>query len=231
MIIAIDGPSGSGKSTVARRIADELGFHYLDTGAMYRAVALVALRRGISPDDQANTAMIARDEPIEFGTSGPSSVSIGGVEVTSDIRTKEVDGAVSAVSACPDVRTALVTQQRRIAQGSNIVMEGRDIGTVVFPDAEVKVFLTASAQARAHRRCEQNRERGVGDTDEGALLAAMEARDVYDSTRETAPLRAASDAVIVDTSNLTIDQVVANIEALAEARRSGQRGPVDGQEG
>lgn len=220
MIIAIDGPAGSGKSTVAKIAAHNLGFQYLDTGAMYRAVALMALRRGIALEGGPDLVAIARDEPIVFGAFGGGSVSIGGVDVTDDIRTHEVDHAVSPVSACPEVRAALVDQQRAIAASNDIVMEGRDIGTVVFPDAELKIFLTASPEARAHRRSEQNIVRGIGDTDEGQLLDALVKRDEYDSTRKTAPLRPADDAVMLDTSDLSIDEVVECIVDLARSRKA-----------
>lgn len=220
MIIAIDGPAGSGKSTVAKIAAHNLGFQYLDTGAMYRAVALMALRRSVSLEGCSELIAIARDEPIEFGTFGGGSVSIGGVDVTDDIRTREVDHAVSPVSACPEVRAALVDQQRAIAASNDIVMEGRDIGTVVFPDADLKIFLTASPEARAHRRSEQNIVRGIGDTDENLLLDALAKRDEYDSMRKTAPLRPAEDAVMLDTSELSIDEVVRRIVDLALSRKN-----------
>jgi len=229
VIIAIDGPAGSGKSTVAKIVAHNLGFQYLDTGAMYRAVALVALSRGLDISGGDELVAIARDEPIAFGTFGGSSVSIGGMDVTDAIRTREVDLAVSPVSACPGVRAALTDQQRAIAEHEDIVMEGRDIGTVVFPQAELKVFLTASPEARAHRRSEQNIVRGIGDTDEQALLAALIARDEYDSSRATSPLKPASDAIILDTSDLSIDEVVDII--TGHARRLLDEGAAKVREG
>ena len=217
MIVAIDGPAGSGKSTVAKLSAHALKFQYLDTGAMYRAVAFRALQDGIDLEGGEDLIAIAKNEPIEFGTFGPNSVSIGGKEVTEAIRTREVDVAVSPVSACPEVREALVEQQRVIGKSTDIVMEGRDIGTVVFPNADLKIFLTASPEVRAHRRFEQNVLRGIGSTDEKEILAALIARDTYDSSRETAPLVRAEDAVEIDTSRLSIDEVVDKIVDLAQA--------------
>lgn len=218
MIIAIDGPAGSGKSTVAKIVAHRLGFKYLDTGAMYRAVAYRALEDGIDLTGGKALVDIAVNEVIEFGTFGGSSIAIGGKEVTQEIRTREVDAAVSPVSACPEVREALVEQQHAIGAKEDIVMEGRDIGTVVFPQAELKVFLTATPEARAHRRSEQNIVRGVGDTDEQVILEALKRRDAYDSTRKTAPLVCAADAVEIDTSDLSIDEVVDRIVSLARSR-------------
>ena len=223
MIIAIDGPAGSGKSTVAKQVARTLGFHYLDTGAMYRSVAAAALDAGADPTDADAAAGIARTQSIVFthepGNPIASAVSIGGRDVTREIRSAPVDAAVSAVSAHPAVREALVEQQRAIAADDDIVMEGRDIGTVVFPAAELKVFLTASAAERARRRAAQNAERGYGETDAQVLLAQMEERDRLDSTRATAPLKAADDAVRLDTTGLSIDEVCARIADLAREAR------------
>ena len=223
MIIAIDGPAGSGKSTVAKLVAQKLGFHYLDTGAMYRSVAWLALKRGVALDDVAAIAEIARTEPITFtheeGSPLPSGVAIAGEDVTRAIRTPEIDRAVSPVSAIGEVREALVEQQRTIAASNDIVMEGRDIGTVVFPDAEVKVFLSASAEERARRRAAQNAQRGFGETDEAAILADIIRRDKVDSTRDVAPLKPAEDAVSLDSTALTIDEVVEQIANLAASRQ------------
>ena len=222
MIVAIDGPAGSGKSTVAKIVARMLGFHYLDTGAMYRCIALLALERGIPLDDEAALEELARTERISFeheeGNPLPSGVSVAGADVTGSIRTGEVDRAVSPVSAVAGVREALVEQQRAIAASDDVVMEGRDIGTVVFPNAQVKVFLTADPQERARRRALQNVERGVGETDEAAILADILRRDEADSTRAVAPLRPAEDAVELNSTGLTIEQVCEQICALVRER-------------
>ncbi|MGN0037614.1 MAG: (d)CMP kinase [Coriobacteriales bacterium] len=222
MIIAIDGPAGSGKSTVAKQVAKMLGFHYLDTGAMYRSVAWLALERGVSLDDAEAVAQLAREEAITFthepGNPLPSGVAIAGCDVTLQIRTPRIDKAVSPVSAIPAVREALTQQQRAIAASENIVMEGRDIGTVVFPNAELKVFLTASAEERARRRALQNAERGFGETDQAAILADIIRRDQADSTRSVAPLCAAEDAVQLDTTGMGIDEVCEAIANLARRR-------------
>ena len=222
MIIAIDGPAGSGKSTVAKEVAKMLGFHYLDTGAMYRSIAWLALERGISLDDDEAVAQLARTETVVFsheeGNPLPSGVAIAGHDITLEIRTPRIDKAVSPVSAITAVREALTQQQRAIAASENIVMEGRDIGTVVFPRAELKVFLTASAQERARRRALQNAQRGFGETDEAAILADIIRRDEADSTRAVAPLRPAEDAVMLDTTGMGIDEVCAAIANLARRR-------------
>ena len=222
MIIAIDGPAGSGKSTVAKEVAKMLGFHYLDTGAMYRSIAWLALERGISLDDDEAVADLARTETVVFsheeGNPLPSGVAIAGHDITLEVRTPRIDKAVSPVSAIPAVREALTQQQRAIAASENIVMEGRDIGTVVFPRAELKVFLTASAEERARRRALQNAQRGFGETDEAAILADIIRRDEADSTRAVAPLRPADDAVMLDTTGMGIDEVCAAIANLARRR-------------
>lgn len=219
MIIAIDGPAGSGKSTVAKQVARMLGFQYLDTGAMYRCVAWYALEHDVALDDVDGLAAIALGQPIVF-THGekdgmPSRVSIGSIDVTGEIRTPRIDKAVSPVSAIQQVRSALVVQQREIAHENDVVMEGRDIGTVVFPNAEVKVFLTASPEERARRRAAQNRERGFGEVDEQAILEAIIARDEADSTRSVSPLKPADDARILDTTNMSIDEVCETIAQFA----------------
>jgi cytidylate kinase len=198
MLIAIDGPAGAGKSTVARAVARALGWTYLDSGAMYRAAALAALRGDPLP------------ERIELG----ARVRSDGVDVTDAIRTPEVTAQASEVAADPAVRERLVAMQRALIESGNWVAEGRDIGTVVAPGAEVKVFLTASPQERARRRAEQE-GRPVD-----AVLAEQEARDARDESREHSPLRAADDAVEVDTTGRSIDDVVAEIAALAKATRS-----------
>ncbi len=223
MIIAIDGPSGAGKSTVAKTVAKQLGFSCLDTGAMYRAVAWQAIQNGVAFDDAAALGEIAGNYEIEFGhVDGdpvPKRVFIGGIEVTQAIRTSEIDRAVSPVSAVPEVRAALLDQQRRIGNAGDYVVEGRDIGTTVFPQAEVKVFLTASNEERARRRVAQNAERGVGSTDYEEVLADLIRRDEADSSRAASPLKPAEDAVHIDSTAFTMEQVVEQIcDLAAEAR-------------
>jgi cytidylate kinase len=222
MIIAIDGPAGSGKSTVATLVARAMGFHYLDTGAMYRAVAWRALTQGVSPADETAVATIARENEITFahepGEPLPSRVFIAGEDVTAAIRTPEVDAAVSAASRHASVREAMVAQQRTLGEHEDIVVEGRDIGTVVFPAAELKVFLTASAEERARRRTEQQIAEGH-TVDAHAVHDAIVRRDEADSSREIAPLVAAGDAIVVDTTGMTIEQVVdAIVSQASEAR-------------
>ena len=221
MIIAIDGPSGAGKSTVAKAVARKLGFSCLDTGAMYRAVAWQAVQNGVPLDDDAALGEIARTYDIEFthqpGEPTPTGVSIGGSDVTAAIRTSDIDKAVSPVSAAPSVREALVEQQRRIGSQGDYVVEGRDIGTVVFPQAEVKVFLTASNEERARRRVAQNETRGIGSVDFDEVLADIVRRDELDSARETSPLVAAADAKCIDSTGFTIDEIIEQICDMARA--------------
>ena len=212
MIVAIDGPSGAGKSTIAKIVAKTVGFSCLDTGAMFRSIAVLALEKGISLDDDAALGALATENEIAFtfddNEERTQHVFIAGKEVTSAIRTAEVDKAVSPVSATPSVRAALLEQQRRIGNAGNYVVEGRDIGTTVFPQAEVKIFLTASAEERARRRVSQNEARGIGSVDYEEVLADIIRRDQADSTRAVSPLRQAEDAYLLDSSDLTIDQVV-----------------------
>lgn len=222
MIIAIDGPSGAGKSSVSVVVARELGFSCLDTGAMYRACAWQAQQNGLALDDADALGELARTYDIQFshepGNPKPTGVSIGGIDVTTAIRTAEIDRAVSPVSAEPQVREALVAQQQRIGRSGNYVVEGRDIGTVVFPEAELKVFLTASNEARARRRVLQNEERGVGSTDFEEVLADIIRRDEYDSSRAASPLKPADDAIHIDSSDMTMQEVVDTICMLARER-------------
>jgi CMP/dCMP kinase len=201
-VIAIDGPAGSGKSTVARRLADRLGLAYLDTGAMYRAVAFAALRRGIDPSDDAPVGRLV--EGLEL-VVGDDVVMVDGVDATIEIRGPEVTRAVSLVAANPAVREELRRRQREwaVTQGGGVI-EGRDIGTVVFPEAELKVFLTARPEVRADRR-----SREVSDLDYETVAAELARRDTLDEGREDSPLARADDAVVLDTSELGIDEVVA----------------------
>lgn len=206
VIIAIDGPAGSGKSTIARAVAETLGFVYLDTGAMYRAVTFAVLARGLDPSQGDAVTEVARDVRIELGPP----VLVEGVDATTAIRGPEVTAAVSAVAAHAGVRTEMVRRQRAlVAPLDGVVVEGRDITTVVFPDAEVKVFLTASEDERAERRALQDSE-----PDAGAVARAMARRDRLDSTREASPLRVADAAVVLDTTGSTIDEVVEEVLGL-----------------
>lgn len=221
MIVAIDGPAGAGKSTVSKEVARKLGFTCLDTGAMYRAIAWQAIQNGVGFDDSQGLDQVANNYRIEFaydqGEPSPSGVLMGGVDVTRAIRTAEIDRAVSLVSKEPLVRAALVAQQQRIGNGGNYVVEGRDIGTVVFPDAAVKVFLFASAEERARRRVAQNAERGIGSVDYDEVLADIVKRDEIDSSRDSSPLEPAADAVMLDSSDLSIEEVIEKICQLAKA--------------
>ena len=225
MIIAIDGPAGSGKSTIAKRVARMLGFHYLDTGAMYRAVAFTALDRGIDLDDEAAVDALASAITIRF-TPGESSgsITVDGRDVSREIRTPLVDANVSKVSAYPGVRTAMLEPQRAVAQNHDVVAEGRDIGTVVFPDAEVKVFLTADPRVRAQRRVLQRHGGDVADarvleSEVAETLASIERRDALDASRDVAPLVAAPDAVQIDSTAFTIDEVTDQIADLVAQKR------------
>ena len=215
LIVAMDGPSGTGKSTVSKRLAKHLKAAYLDTGAMYRIATLHALRRGTDLTDQAAIAAVTAGLPWSIGPDpAVEDIRLDGEDVREVIRSGEVTAAVSAVSAVPEVRTLLVEAQRRLGRAAGrVVVEGRDIGTVVFPDSDVKIYLTASPEARAHRRNNQNIAQGRGD-DYEAVLAAVQRRDHLDSTRAVSPLRAADDAVVVDTSDMNIDEVVAALVAV-----------------
>lgn len=217
MIIAIDGPAASGKSTVARAVARRLGFRYLDTGAMYRAIAAEAVRLGLPLEDAGAMAALAETTQISFtyaeGDPIPGAVLVGGADVTAEIRTPQVDAAVSLVARIPGVRAALVPIQRRFATGSDTVVEGRDIGTVVFPDAPVKVYLTATPEERARRRF-GDREAAGHEAEIAAVAADIAQRDMLDSTRAASPLATAADAHVIDTTGLSVDGVVDQIAAL-----------------
>ena len=223
MIVAIDGPAASGKSTVAKLLAFRLGMAYLDTGAMYRALAVEALEQGVHLSDVDALTALAHRAAVSFehesGSPLPTKVLVDGRDVTREIRTPEADSAVSPVSAVAGVREAMVEQQRRIAtECPHTVLEGRDIGTVVFPQAEVKVFLTASTEERARRRTVDMIDRGV-PMSQSDVQARLESRDLYDSTREASPLLCAEDAFAIDTTGMTVDEVVDAIIGLVEARR------------
>lgn len=212
MIVAIDGPAGSGKSTVARRLAEALGYTYVDTGAIYRCVGLAARRAGLQPEQEAELAALA--DQITIGFDGPATaqrVSLDGEDVSEAIRTSEVSMLASAVSARPAVRAALLELQRRLGGEGASVLEGRDIGTVVFPDADAKFFITASPEVRAERRYRELLERGEAVTLE-QVRQKQDQRDRNDSERAVAPLKPAEDAEMVDTSGMSIDEVVAVLQ-------------------
>ncbi|MDP8221881.1 MAG: (d)CMP kinase [Candidatus Lernaella stagnicola] len=219
-IVAIDGPSGAGKSTISKLVAERLGFVYLDTGAMYRCVGWLSLEQGIDPLDEAAVATLLEDLQIQFvrNEDGDQRVVCNGRDITSAIREHRVSQAASKASSLPRVREKLVAMQRDMGVAGGVVMEGRDIGTNVFPDAEIKVFLTATAEERARRRVKQLVIAGR-EADFDAILADQIERDRRDSQRDLNPLVQAADAVVVDSTEWSIDRVVSHITALAEAAR------------
>jgi cytidylate kinase len=214
VVVAIDGPAGAGKSTIAKRLAARLGFTYIDTGAMYRAVALWAIRQNVNLDDMHRTEQLAIAAEIDLA---PGRISLNGEDITDAIRVQEVSDGASKVAVIPGVRRAMVGKQRAIGERSSVVMEGRDIGTVVFPNAEVKIFLDANPQERVRRRLEELRAKGTV-VDEGELAALMKERDNRDSTRADAPLSQAPDAVYLDSTPLSLDQVEEAILKIVRAR-------------
>ena len=214
--IAIDGPASSGKSTVAKIIAKDFGYTYLDTGAMYRAATYIALQYQINPEESSQLLDLLDQYPISFGRSedGEQLVYVGDVDVSHPIRENTVTNAVSAFAAIPAIREKLVALQQEIAQQGGIVMDGRDIGTVVLPKAELKIFLVASVDERAERRYKENLSKGI-ETDLETLKEEIAARDYKDSHRETSPLKQAEDAIYLDTTGLTILEVVEKIKSEA----------------
>jgi CMP/dCMP kinase len=220
MIVAIDGPSGAGKSTLAKRIAKDLRFTYLDTGAIYRALALKILRRGVDLNDSAALSAIVMDTDIDLrGRNGQLQVLLDGEDVSASIRTPEVSQMASKASAIPMVRRRLLDLQRALGQRGNVVAEGRDIGTVVFPDAQVKIYLDASIEERARRRCDELRAAGR-EVSLKETVSEMEERDKRDSERDIAPLRKADDAVALDSSGLTADGVAEKVLQLVQSESS-----------
>lgn len=210
--IAIDGPAGAGKSTIAKMVARRLGFIYIDTGAMYRAVALKMLNQQVNLEDmaQVDAVLIDTDIDLDYDREGNQQVYLDGCDVSLDIRTPEVTGRVSTVAAISSVRVALVELQRKMAARGGVVMDGRDIGTCVLPDAHYKFFLTASVEERARRRFIEMQQKGF-EVDYQNLVADIQKRDADDSTREMAPLKQASDAILIDSTSMTIAQVADTI--------------------
>lgn len=219
MQIAIDGPSGAGKSTLAKTLAKKLGFIYIDTGAMYRSIGLYALRKGIDIPKDPDAVSVVLDEvnlSIQH-IDGVQHIFLNGEDVSEEIRKPEVSIAASNVAVLPAVRLKLVELQRMLASKNNVIMDGRDIGTYVLPDADVKIFLTASAEDRAMRRYEELKQKGVATTYE-EVLSDMKFRDANDSSRDFAPLKPAEDATLMDTTGNTLEQSVAQMEALVEEK-------------
>ncbi len=209
--IAIDGPAGAGKSTIAKKVAKELGFIYVDTGAMYRAMALFFIRQNVKPEEKEKVETLCRQAKITICyKDGQQLVLLNGEDVTGLIRQEEVGNMASATSAIPQVRAQLLSLQQDLANSENVVMDGRDIGTVVLPDAQVKIYLTASAKVRAARRCLELTQRGEA-ADEAVIEAQIIERDQRDMNREISPLRQAQDAVRVDSSEMNIEEVVEKI--------------------
>lgn len=219
--VAIDGPSGAGKSTVARAAAARLGYVYVDTGAMYRAIGLAVCRRGISGDDTAG--IVATLPAVELAIryeDGVQHILLCGEDVSDAIRTPEIAQYASKVSAVPEVRQFLLETQRNMAKNGNVLMDGRDIGTVILPDAPVKIFLTASAEKRAERRYLELVEKGQQVTREGVLHDVV-ARDRQDMTRQTAPLKQAEDAVLLDTSDMTLEESIGAVLRIIREKTEG----------
>ena len=216
--LAIDGPAGAGKSTIAKRVAKELSFVYVDTGAMYRAMGIYFSDLGIAPEEQEKIEAACKDVKISISyENGEQQVYLNGVNVTGKIRSEEVGNMASLTSVYPTVRRKLVELQQELAQKTNVIMDGRDIGTCVLPDAQVKIYLTASVETRARRRYEELRAKGVS-CDIREIEKDIEERDYRDMHREISPLKQAKDALLVDSSNLDIDGVVARIKRICEEK-------------
>jgi cytidylate kinase len=218
-IVTIDGPSGSGKGTISRAVAVRVGWHLLDSGALYRLVALAGLKRGAKSDDIESHAQIAGSMDVRFDVTedGGELVILAGEEVTRQIRSEEAGQGASRVAAWPPVRNALLDRQRAFAKAPGLVADGRDMGTIVFPEADLKIFLTASPEERAQRRDKQLKDKG-SDVSLPALSREITERDLRDSTRAVAPLKPAPDADVIDSTSLTIEQVIDRVIALGRAR-------------
>lgn len=216
-VIAIDGPSGSGKGTISQIVARRLGWHFLDSGALYRLAALAARRAGVALDDEARLAQLARGLDVRFDAAQDSTVEskifLGADDVTAALRSEECGNAASKVAALPALRAALLERQRAFRQPPGLVADGRDMGSVIFPDAALKIFLTASAEVRARRRHKQLKEKGM-DVSITDLVSDIAERDARDSTRSVAPLKPAPDAVVIDTSDLSIEDVAQRVLRL-----------------
>ena len=217
--VAIDGPSGAGKSTLARTVAEKLHFVYVDTGAIYRSIGWYALQQKIEPEDGEAVAALLEDLKMEirYGEDGLQHMLVNGEDVTAAIRRPEVSAAASKVAAIPAVRTFLLEMQRALAREHNVIMDGRDIGTVVLPDASCKIFLTASAEVRAQRRCKELAERGTPQ-DYDSVLEDMRRRDALDCSRAVAPLKQAEDAILLDTSEMDFEESAAALLALIKEK-------------
>jgi len=218
-VVTVDGPSGSGKGTISRLLAARLGWHLLDSGALYRLAALAGAKAGLGADDVAGHAALAAAMQVRFGShaDGSECIELGGVEVTSELRTEQAGQGASRVAAWPELRAALAERQRAFATAPGLIADGRDMGTVIFTSAPLKIFLTASAEERAKRRYNQ-----LKDKDSAVSLAALSReiaeRDLRDSTRSTAPLRPASDAFVIDSTGLPIEAIVERVIELGRAR-------------